>query len=189
VGAFVSGVFIPRFTTRRDERRKALEIKTELVSDMSEVVMSFVMAVRFAVLGAVSQTEKEYEDSYKAWERDRAVLGTKLEAYFPGTDERDIGSNWDEFAEGVKVVHEVARIQDLDVRRQKAIELLWTHELDPGNDQTEFEKAWSVLETQTIFDRKRELITTVMGAPLRVDRFQEPPLRARVVRLGSRVFR
>lgn len=39
-GAFLTGLLIPAWTRHRDEHRKALEVKTELVTDMSEAVWS-----------------------------------------------------------------------------------------------------------------------------------------------------
>src|SRR5688572_17978837 len=97
-GVLVTGLLIPELTKRRDNRRRAAEIKTQLVSDMSETVMEFMMAVQFAVLGAVSQDQKEYDDAYKSWEKKRSVIGTKLEVYFP---QIELGSAWSDFAHRV----------------------------------------------------------------------------------------
>jgi hypothetical protein len=68
LGVLVTGILLPELTTRRDNRRKALEIKTELVSAMSEAVMDFMMAMQFIVLGSVTFTPDDYANAYRTWE-------------------------------------------------------------------------------------------------------------------------
>ena len=52
VGALISGLLIPAFTRRWQNYQKALEIKTQLVSDLSKSIMGIVMATQFAHIGA-----------------------------------------------------------------------------------------------------------------------------------------
>jgi len=47
VGAALTGILVPAFTRRWQNRQKELEIKAALVSDLSEAIMSIVMAVQF----------------------------------------------------------------------------------------------------------------------------------------------
>lgn len=108
IGAFLTGGLIPRWTRRRDEHRRALEVKTQLVSEMSDIVIGFVTAVRFAVEDAATQ-EADYKQTYKAWENRRAVLGTKLEAYFPETNIQD---DWRDFVDAVSEFYEITRVRD-----------------------------------------------------------------------------
>jgi hypothetical protein len=50
VGAGVSGFLVPRIVSQREERRKAIELKTSFVAEISEAVMGFLMAIQFAEL-------------------------------------------------------------------------------------------------------------------------------------------
>jgi hypothetical protein len=90
VGALVTGLLIPMLARRRDRHLKALDVKTALVSDISETVLKFVMAIQFAVLE--SQLPKNYAEAYRTWEVETGVLHTKLEAYFPG---KGIVQDWE----------------------------------------------------------------------------------------------
>ena len=91
VGAVISGLIIPLITRNWQNRQKSLEIKTNLVSEISQSVMEFFMSVQFVHLraeqrqssqGDVSQEEQiEFDQAYKTWEVKSAVIGTKLEAY------------------------------------------------------------------------------------------------------------
>jgi hypothetical protein len=120
-GAAVSGVLIPALTRRRDDHRKAVEIKTDLVSEMSEAVTEFMTTIQFAVLRAPGQDQKAYDEAFRTWEVRSAVIGTKLEAYFPATP---IGSDWGSFAERVTQFYATTGFQDRDDRRRRVEELL-----------------------------------------------------------------
>ena len=48
VGAVISGIFVPRIANAREERRKSLELRTNLVTQITEAVTSFLMAIQFA---------------------------------------------------------------------------------------------------------------------------------------------
>jgi hypothetical protein len=48
VGAGVSGYFVPRILNAREERRKSLELRSSLVAEIADAVMSFLMAIQFA---------------------------------------------------------------------------------------------------------------------------------------------
>lgn len=95
VGALISGLLIPAFTQRWQNHRKALEIKTELVSDLSKSIMGIVMATQFAHVGAKSQEQADFDQAYRDWEIESAVIGTKLQAYFPNTT---IPTQWKAFS-------------------------------------------------------------------------------------------
>lgn len=95
VGALISGLLIPAFTRRRQNHEKALEIKTELVSDLSKSIMGMVMATQFAHVGARSQRQADFDQAYRDWEIESAVIGTKLQAYFPDTT---IPAEWTVFS-------------------------------------------------------------------------------------------
>ena len=95
LGALISGLLIPAFTRRWQNHQKALEIKTELVSDLSKSIMGMVMATQFAHVGAKSQKQADFDQAYRDWEIASAVIGTKLQAYFPDTT---IPTEWTAFS-------------------------------------------------------------------------------------------
>jgi hypothetical protein len=178
-GAVVTGVLIPELTRRRDDYRKALEIRTGLISEISETVMNFIIAMRFAVHRAVSQEQKEYDDAYKTWEVASAVLGTKLEAFFAGSR---IPHEWEQLEDYLRRLYSLTETCDQGDRDKKAHALLAELGLLPsqaaadGRDQkTAWRDTWDSAE-RAILDRKASLILDVLDP--RVDA-PKPPLLGR----------
>jgi hypothetical protein len=95
VGALISGLLIPRFTLRWQNHQKALEIKTQLVSELSKSIMEIIMAIQYAHLGAESLKQADFDKAYLDWEIESAVIGTKLQAYFSDTT---IPTEWTTFS-------------------------------------------------------------------------------------------
>src|SRR5262245_28005345 len=95
VGALISGLLIPTFTRRWQNHQKALEIKTQLVSELSKSIMEIIMAIQFVHLDAKSLTQADFDKAYRNWEIESAVVGTQLQAYFPDTT---IPAEWTTFS-------------------------------------------------------------------------------------------
>lgn len=105
-GAMLSGLIIPLITRSWQNRQKSLEIKTGLVSEISETVMEFFMSIQFVhirkeirgnpPIAVTPQEQAEFDQAYKAWEVRSAVIGTKLQAYFP---ESNISKKWTAFSD------------------------------------------------------------------------------------------
>jgi hypothetical protein len=109
-GALLTGLLVPAITRRWQDRQKELELKTELVSALSEVITSIVLAVQFVRLGrartptelmtadVLADRQRAFDEAYRTWEVQSAVLGTKLQAYFSATR---IPKGWTTFSEVV----------------------------------------------------------------------------------------
>jgi hypothetical protein len=104
VGFALTGVIVPAITRLWQIRQKELEIKIDLVSDVSESVMTFLMAIQFVHLTPrrfpdraqeLSEFQQELNKRYIEWEVRRSVIGTKLEAYLPHTS---IPKEWTNFS-------------------------------------------------------------------------------------------
>jgi hypothetical protein len=99
--AVLVNLLIPSFTRKWQDHQKALEIKTELVSDMGESISDAVMSGRFISAGLVSRSSSDpradqqaFNDGYRAWTTNNASIGAKIQAYFGS----DLGSQWRSFA-------------------------------------------------------------------------------------------
>jgi len=75
-----SGYVVPRITRRWQDHQKELEIKTSLVDAVSDEVLQFVLAMQFSERGA--STQAAFDEAYRRWEIQRAVLTGKLRVYF-----------------------------------------------------------------------------------------------------------
>lgn len=116
VGALISGLLIPAITRRWQNHQKALEIKMQLVSELSKTIMEIIMAIQFAHLGAKSQMQADFDKAYREWEVQSAVIGTKLQAYYPNTK---IPDEWTVFSE---LVTEFYALEGVDQNRKPEIE-------------------------------------------------------------------
>ena len=162
VGALISGLLVPSITRGWQNHQKALEIKTQLVSEFSKSIMEIIMAIQFAHLGAESQKQADFDKAYRDWEIQSAVIGTKLQAYFPETT---IPDEWWGFSELVTQFYALEGIDQSD--RQRFISAI-AKKLDPslGTEQQE-QLDWGELKNG-ILRRKSRLIQKVLRARISV---------------------
>jgi hypothetical protein len=102
VGAILVYWLIPQLTRGWQNHQKILDVKTNLVKQMSQSVATTVMTGRFVTSGLIAQassdpnaTQRAFNDAYREWTTSSAAIGAQLAAYFPNSD---IGSKWDTFA-------------------------------------------------------------------------------------------
>lgn len=153
------------------------------MSEISQTVMDFIMAIQFAVRVEVSQEPKEYDEAYKTWEVRSAVLGTKLEAYFAPS----IAKDWDALEDQLSGLYNLTRTSDRVGREAPTNVLLAKLGLrrsePPGDDRERQEAArrdaWERLR-DPILDCKISLIQKVLEE--RVNELQKPPLLERLRR-------
>jgi hypothetical protein len=118
-GAALSGVLIPLFMRRWQNRQKELELKASLVSEMSQSIMTMLVAIRsFHQSGADPDKTRELEQVSREWQIQNAITGTKLKAYFPAKDDKDISDTWRVFAD---IVTEFAFLHSKTRDQQKTL--------------------------------------------------------------------
>jgi hypothetical protein len=86
-------LIIPQLTRGWQNHEKVLEVKTNLVGDMSDTVAKAVMNGRFIGSGLISRatdnphaTQQAFNDAFQQWTTNSAVIGSQLAAYFPGSE-------------------------------------------------------------------------------------------------------
>jgi hypothetical protein len=163
VGAVLTGMLIPALTRRWQNRQKALELKTELVGEISESITEMVMAVQFVHLGATSMDQQRFDEAYREWETKSAVIGTKLRAYFPETA---IPAEWTEFSEIVTDFYALEGVSDENRRSEYFLTI--NDKLSALLD-TQHERAgdWGALK-EGISKKKAELIQKVLDSKISV---------------------
>jgi hypothetical protein len=99
ISAVLVYLIIPQVTRKWQDHAQVLDIQTGLVGDMSESTSDTIMTSRLigARLSGPS-TQQAFNDTVKSWAIRSAVIGSKLEAYFPHTG---IGAKWREYSEVV----------------------------------------------------------------------------------------
>jgi hypothetical protein len=126
----VTAFFVNGLTRTWQDRQKALEVTTELVAEMSEATTDALVALDRAINAlkprTIDQTADrtllrppsesgaerrahaaKLQEANGTWERRSAVLGTKLEAYFPSKRaireaRPQIAKKWTKFSETVR---------------------------------------------------------------------------------------
>jgi hypothetical protein len=115
LGAGVTGLLVPHITTAWQNQQKALDIKTNLVSRLSNAATKIIVATQFAELGSRgSESSSALYSAYRDWAIDSAGLSSELRAYFPHST---IGHDWDTYAALVTNVYALTGVQNPPVRR------------------------------------------------------------------------
>ena len=105
VSAVFTGLFLPWITRRWQLWQKELELKTELVAEISEVVMSAAMDAELAQESSINADAKSggrtHIDAYRDLKVDSCIIGSKLHAYFPdeSREENEIHKKWKRFSD------------------------------------------------------------------------------------------
>lgn len=94
VGAWLSGLLIPHFTQSWQDREKALEIRTGLVSAMSEDATQMLTTIQEVRRHPRATVDRDaFSRDFTQWTAKSAVTLAKIQAYFPDTTlQRDWGN-------------------------------------------------------------------------------------------------
>jgi hypothetical protein len=162
-GAVVTGLLIPALTRRWQDRQKALELKTELIGEISESITEMVMAVQFVHLGATSMDQQRFDEAYREWEARSAVIGTKLQAYFPRTA---IPAEWAKLSEVVIDFYALEGVSDENQRSE------YFHRINEKlsallDSQYERSEDWGALK-EGISMKKADIIKKVLDSRISV---------------------
>jgi hypothetical protein len=86
VGAVLAGYLIPRITSQAEDHRKAREIQTGLVQDMSQWVAQVVLTGQLLATRSITKESANgqlaFDEALLTWEVDKATIRARLEAYF-----------------------------------------------------------------------------------------------------------
>ena len=96
VGAIISSLLIPWFFQIWQNQQTELEIKTNLISKISESVIALVMTTQSVLIQnnnhLITTPEKfiqlfdNLNEKYAQWEIESAIINSQLRAYFPNSD-------------------------------------------------------------------------------------------------------
>jgi hypothetical protein len=71
---------IPLYTRTWQDHQKELELKTELVSEISGAVTPVIISTQ--TIKSSTNPSSNYYTAYQDWEKSSAIVGSKLQAYF-----------------------------------------------------------------------------------------------------------
>jgi hypothetical protein len=184
VGGILTGLLIPYITTQWQNHEKELEIKTSLVSKISEYVTRMLMAIQFVEVSQSrginsSLTNEEYDNEYRDWKINSDIIQSQINAYFPSID---IDKNWKKFSNAVEnfyalsgTVSEDLRtdfLQKIETNLSNDINLTtWNilkNRISPSNNTKEiiyWEENWGLLKDQ-INEEKDNIIQKILNTKI-----------------------
>jgi hypothetical protein len=151
---------IPQVTRQWQDHAQVLDIQTGLVSEMSESSSDTIMTSR--IIGARlsgESTQEAFNSTVRNWAVKSAVIGSKLEAYFPHSD---IGKEWREYSNVVSNYIQLAATANAS--RPGRVELIRRYRSLPRVSPP---IRWHVLATQAAgqaFQDNYELLARVLLA-------------------------
>jgi hypothetical protein len=90
-GFALTSLSAPLIVQSVQERRRKAQKRVELAERTVLAVQTLATAVQFAMVGAASQSQDQFDGAYRTWTLDSAVLGTLLTAHFR---EQSIVDQW-----------------------------------------------------------------------------------------------
>lgn len=113
----VLGFLVPWVTRLWQDRQRDSEIKTELVSEISGLVMTTVMTAHLFSTSLKQQAQSSDGDKdaldriYLKWRVDTCIIGSKLHAYFPDKKKegKQIHKRWRRFSDRLSEYYEKTR--------------------------------------------------------------------------------
>jgi hypothetical protein len=132
-GAAVTGLLVPYITRGWQRHQKRLELKVDLLRELSEAVTRLITHAQWRDMGAkpeLSPADRaEFEWRYGEWEVGTQVLQAQLEAYFP--DSPDIARHWSSYCDLLRALHKLSWLTENrdqlleDLRQRYESDELW----------------------------------------------------------------
>jgi hypothetical protein len=156
-------------------QQKALDLKTNLVTQLSNAATKIIVATQIAELGSASNESKsELYTAYRDWAIESSALGSQLRAYYPKTT---IGAEWDSYSALVTNFYALTGLQNSGERKaylaairkgllpDNAGDVKWKL-LVKWNDlplrSPAVQRAWYALRTH-VLNRKNSIIQEVLN--------------------------
>ena len=170
--AALSGYVVPRITRRWQDHQKEVEIKTSLVEAINDEVLQFVLAMQFAERRV--STQEAFDEAYRKWEVQRAVLTGKLRAYFR---DQTIAHDCESFSDAVSDFYALAGISHHEYRTRQIEKLKsyfgdaatnWERLADQEERRADFFNwffAWWELRQQVLL-RKDAVVRKLLAASI-----------------------
>ena len=181
VGGILTGLLIPYITTQWQNHEKELEIKTSLVSKISEYVTRMLMAIQFVEVRGInsSLTNEEYDNEYRDWKINSDIIQSQINAYFPNID---LGKDWKKFSNAVEYFYALSGtgpedlrtdlLQKIQTNLSNDINLTsWNilkHKIYPLNSTKEiiyWQENWGLLKDQ-IIEEKEVIIQKILNTKI-----------------------
>jgi hypothetical protein len=91
LGGVLTAVVGPFITRAWQNHERALEVKSELVDQMSQATAALMTSVQVREFNPGVLSEREYLDAFRQWDERSQVIDARLATYFPGNEKLGVG--------------------------------------------------------------------------------------------------
>ena len=105
LGALISSLLVPWFTQKWQDHQKALELKSDLASQIAESATSAIVTSRSVHEEKRHDFSPAEEKSWRAWQIKSAAIEARLRAYFPNNS---LADEWLGFTQEVEAFHVIS---------------------------------------------------------------------------------
>lgn len=123
VGSIISGVLIPFFTKNWQNHQKSLDIKNDLVTEISKTITTMMINVQYFLENTkirsneeIQETQQKYNDDYKKWSIEENIIASRLEAYFPT---QNILQQWKKYTQIINYIYALSTTDEKLKRQEK----------------------------------------------------------------------
>lgn len=118
-GAISSGILIPYFTRRWQDHQTELNLKVDLLKELSKTVTDIVMAVEYDEDPDTSKTAGQtISEAKRDWHKGCSSIGSRIEAYFHHSD-HEIGDRWAKYVKLIESVYGLPGTSGKETREEK----------------------------------------------------------------------
>jgi hypothetical protein len=120
VGAGMSGILVPYFTRRWQDRQEELKLKRDLILELSNAVTKILRAVQLTEV----KTKKpdEFDSSKEEWFKATPNIGAQIHTYFYKS-KRKIRDFWDNYKQVINQYCDLIRQEDIEKRQESLNEI------------------------------------------------------------------
>jgi len=115
VGAGMSGILVPYFTRRWQDRQEELKLKRDLILELSNAVTKILRAVELTA--DKSKDPKEFNSSKEDWFKATPNIGAQIHTYFYKSKRR-IRDFWDNYKRVINQYSNLVRQKDVTEREK-----------------------------------------------------------------------
>jgi hypothetical protein len=105
LGALISSLLVPWFTRKWQDHQKALELKSDLASQIAESVTSTIVVSRSVYEEQRRGYSPAEQKSWRAWLIKSAAIEARLRAYFP---DGSLADEWLGFTQEIETFHVIS---------------------------------------------------------------------------------
>lgn len=112
------------------KKKKKIEIKTDLAKNIMEVSTKFILSIQFAELRVTSQSQEDYDLSYKEWSISSSIIGTQIKSYYK---DKKFVEEWDKYVKFEEVYRLSGTQNDVRVNTIERIKTYFINDEDLKN--------------------------------------------------------